>query len=233
MNNYDILRLAKYIAGDRMPGKALSQEMFGLLLDSAQTKHYKRKIGLPEAYQPGIPYPSQSYDINQKITEDMRKFKVMMGDEVAPMLVVNGKAQLPADYYYVSAITFKHIRNTVVKYREVEVVNDKQWNERMSSSLVNPTFKYPIVNFQKDYLRVAPAQIQYLDFIYLRLPVTPVIKFKNDTGIPAYDTERSVELEWDNVNKMDILHIALGDMGINLSKPELLQYSEMHKAQGI
>lgn len=233
MNNYDILKLARYIAGDRMPGKALSQEMFGLLLDGAQTKHYKRKIGLPEAYQPGIPYPPQSYDINQKITEDMRKFKVMMGDEQAPLMVVKGKAQLPSDYYYVSSITFKHIRNTIVKYREVEVVNDKQWNERHSSSLINPTFKYPIANFQSGHLRVSPSEIQYLDFIYLRLPVVPELKFKNENGIPVYDTERSVELEWDNINKMDILHIVLGDLGINLSKPELLQYSELHKAQGI
>lgn len=233
MNNNDILRLVRYISGERAPGKALSQEMFSLLLDGAQTKHFKRKIGLPEAYQPGAPYPPQVYDITQKITEDLRRFKVSMGDEEAPLMVVNGRAELPANYYYCSSLLFKHIRNYTIRYRNVEVVNDQQWNERVSSSIITNPLKYPIVNFQSGYLRVYPSQIQYLDFVYLRMPLSPVVKFKTENGVSVYDTERSVELEWDDINKIDILHIMLGDMGIQMSKPEVLQYSELHKGQGV
>ena len=71
-----------------MPGKALSQEMFGLLLDGAQTKHYKRKIGLPEAYQPGIPYPPQSYDINHRrlLRGHERKVQSNDGGRTSPFL---------------------------------------------------------------------------------------------------------------------------------------------------
>lgn len=233
MNNNDILRLTQFITGERLPGKALSQETFGLLLDAAQKKHYKRKIGLPESYQPGMPLPAESYDITQKLTEDTRKFKVSMGEETAPLILSNGRVTLPADYYYCSTITYKWIRNTTVKYRKVEVVNDQQWSERMSSSITIPTLKYPIANFQADYLRVYPRSIQYLDFIYLRLPKTPVLKYKTENGVKTYDTTNSVELEWDDINKLDILHILLGDMGIPLQKPELINYSELHKAKGI
>lgn len=232
MNNYDLLKLARHIAGERLPGKAVSQEMFGLLLDNAQLKHFKRKVGLPEAYQPGMPLPVEAYDLTQKLTEDLRRFKVHMGEDTAPLVVVNGKAQLPTDYYYCSTIIYKLVRNTNVKIRLVEVVNDLQWAERLSSSIVTPTLKYPIANFQSDYLRVSPAVIRYLDFIYLRFPKEPTLKFKTANGVLAYD-ETSTELEWDDINKIDILHILLGDMGIHLGKPEVVQYSELHKSKGI
>lgn len=233
MNNYDILKLARYIAGARMPGSTLSQEMFGLLLDAAQMKHYKRRIGLPEAYQPGNPTPSVSFDITQKITDDLRRFKVEMGDTEAPLMVVNGRAQIPANYYYGSSFLYKYVRNYTIKYKKVEVLNDKQLDERLASTIIYPTLKNPVVNFQSDYLRVFPRQIQYLDFTYLRRPVTPIIKTITLNGVAAYDEANSVELEWDDINKIDILHIALGDMGIEMKKPEVLQYSELHKSQGI
>lgn len=232
MTNYDILKLARYIAGERLPGKAVSQGMFGLLLDNAQLKHFKRKVGLPETYRPGMPLPEQAYDITQKLTEDLRKFKVHMGDDTTPLIVTNGKAELPRDYYYCSTIVYKHVRNTTVRERLVEVVNDLQWAERLSSSIITPTLKYPIANFQSDYLRVSPRTIRYLDFIYLRLPKEPTLKFKTENGVLTYDSS-SQELEWDDVNKIDIIHILLGDMGINLGKPELVQYSELHKSKGI
>jgi hypothetical protein len=41
----------------------------------------------------------------------------------------------------------------------------------------------------------------------------------------AYDHAASVELEWDDGNKLDIMHLILQDMGINLSRGDVVQFA--------
>jgi hypothetical protein len=71
--------IATTLIADKNPAINLPPEQWDILLHFSQLKHYKRKVGLPEEYQPGQPRPSQVYAITQRIDDDLAPFSVHMG----------------------------------------------------------------------------------------------------------------------------------------------------------
>ncbi len=234
MDLKEILRLLSYIIGLKRPGYRLTVQGYNDLLQMANFKHFKRKVGLPEEYQPGMPLPQQSFDITQKLTDDLRRFKVFLGEDKSPLYIDStGHAPIPDNYYYISTISYKSQKLEVIDLREVDIVTDTQWNERMTSKIVFPTKKYPIANFQKDYIRFYPKNLNMVDMVYLRYPTNPIYMVVEDSEWNEYSSATSKQLEWSNDNIIDIISIMLGDIGINVGKPEVLQYSNQHKKEGI
>jgi len=41
----------------------------------------------------------------------------------------------------------------------------------------------------------------------------------------TYDSVNSVELEWDDASKLDILHMILVDFGLNVERQDVSQYA--------
>jgi hypothetical protein len=52
-------------------------------------------------------------------------------------------------------------------------------------------------------------------------------------GFIEYNPTNSIELEWDELNQIDILYILLSDLGIVTAKADIFQISEKVKIQGI
>ena len=59
----DIRDILVLISGDKGLTFTFVSESFCNLLNEAQLKHFKRKLGLPEQYTPGMPISRQSYEI--------------------------------------------------------------------------------------------------------------------------------------------------------------------------
>ena len=72
-----------------------------------------------------------------------------------------------------------------------------------------------------------------MEFTYYRLPNEPNLAMKYTSGYAEYDAANSTELEWDNVNQLDILHKVMSDLGFSMEKAEVVQYAEQRKAQGV
>ncbi len=178
------------------------------------------------------------------------------------MVDTDGYADLPSDYFYLSYIGFKYVVNNAdcdvtITPKAVDILTDAQWIERLGNSITYPTKKHPIANFLQDQVRFMPKDLGRVEFAYIRYPVTPVY----DYYISAYDeivyleegethtlltdeegsegqttgttvTSKSIELEWSDVNKLQIINLILDDIGINLREGQLEQYAQIEQREG-
>lgn len=234
MTLLEIINTINFIIGDKRPEMALlTPKRFSTMLHMASLKHFKRKLGLPEEYQVGMPLPRQAFDITQKITEDLRPFKEEIDGESWALFFTEGKSFYPGNYYYpVSmAAVINHELGTVVK--RVRFVTDQRWDEMNGNYVDIPNEEYPIATFQKEWIRIAPKTINQAKFVYLRLPDKPVYAVKVSGNASVYDSEKSVQLEWDEINQIDIIAILLADLGLPLMRGDVIQIADKQKTQGI
>ena len=221
-----------FILGELRPlDKNISPEEFDFVVNSAQLKYYKTKLGLPEQYQPGVPLPQQVFSENQLSESALRKFKVLIGyDDTTPLTVdAKGSATLPSDFYYLIEMT--HTDTNRIRF--VELVTDQEFAQRISSKIKQPSRMFPIASMMASSMRVYPKDIQYMNMIYLRLPKDIHFAYKEEDGFITYDSINSVQFEWNEVEQVDILSITLETMGINLKRGELFQYAEKMNKEGI
>jgi len=235
MNLQDIRDIIILISGDKGLKFSYTPKGFGDLLNLAQLKHYKRKLGLPEEYSPGMPLSRQSYELTSRLTEDLRKFKVLLGGNSATPVTLDTDGHLvyPLDYYIVTALTYYYVSGGLTYLRKVDILNDLQYGEAVSRVSTVPDEMFPVCNRQATYIQFNPILAGNLSMTYLRLPVKPVWAVDASEGFYGYDAVNSVQLEWDDINIIDIITIMLGDIGIPTKNMEVYQYAENLKERGI
>jgi len=211
-------------------------EEFCDLIHLAQLRHYKRKLGLPEEYSPGVPLPRQAFEINQRITEDMRRFKVINGYGITePKFVNKGVLAIPKDYFIVTGLSYNYyLKNfNEILPRKIEILSDLEYNDRVTSLVKRPTNMFPVATVSGSKILIYPDKISHVDFTYLRLPKKPVWKVIDNDGFYEYDAVNSVNVEWNDLNIIDIVSIMLSDIGIKTKQQDVLQYAEKLKEKGI
>jgi hypothetical protein len=234
MNLEQIRDLLVLISGENGQQFNYSPEDYCDLLHLAQLKHFKRKLGLPEEYQPGMPAPRQAYEITQKITEDIRHFKVMKGWGVStPLFLTNGVLSYPVDYFYPSSLSYNYPIGEEFLERNIDILSDKEYADITTSVLKKPDAFFPVCNMQATFIRFAPKLTSGINIAYLRLPIKPFWKVIDNDGFYEYDHSNSVNLEWDDINIIDIIVIMLGDLGIPLNSQNIVQYSQNLKEKGV
>jgi len=235
MNLKDIRDIIVLISGDKGLKFSFTPEGFENLLNIAQLKHYKRKLGLPEQYAPGMPVSRQSYEITSVLTEDLKKFKVLIGGNTSTPLTLDADGHLayPSDYYIVTSITYYYVTGGKTYLRKVDILNDLQYGEAISRVSTVPDEMFPVCNRQATYIQFYPILTGNLSMTYLRMPVKPVWALDTTNGYYGYDDANSVQLEWDDINIIDIITIMLGDIGIPIQDGEVLQYAENLKERGV
>jgi len=185
------------------------------------------------------------YEINQSVTDKVKRFKVIMGHgQSVPMIAVNGLATLPTNYLYPSAISYFNDDDKVI---EIEALNDSEFISRLGDELATPTLDYPVCNFQNDMIMLNPKTINRVDFIYIRRPVTAFFDYYisptdgvvympvgtthllvsgeeyRDGTTTGTVTSQSVELDFNEEMHPEYLLEVLKLMGINLRDTELYQ----------
>ncbi len=221
----DINFLVSYALEKKAPGIELPKNKLEQLLQQSQLLQFKRKLGIPEQYDPRNP---QGFEVNKIITSDLEPFKVIMGDKT-PMLKVDsqGYATLPKDFYYPSTLRIRQVKSGVESWRKVDVLSDKEFNDRISSALLHPSLRYPIANFQSGVVRFEPRNIKVAHFVYLRLPVKPVYAIKMTRGFAEYDSTKSTELQWNDINTLDIISILINELlQVQITMQEIQQIKQ-------
>jgi hypothetical protein len=149
---------------------------------------------------------------------------------------------------------------TKVITSKIEVVNDDIWNSKLVSSIDAATEKSPIANFLNTSIRFYPIKNVNVDFSYIRYPINCVFDYYIDTygaGIylpqgatytlktgeeyPANPTatagtiitSQSIEVEFGDLQKIDIISYALFYIGCNLGSETIKQYAEQFKIKGL
>jgi hypothetical protein len=210
MNVNEIRDWVNFELNKHQTGNTLNKDEYNLCLAWANAEYFKVKYGLPEEYRPGAPLPSQAYAVTQKIIDDLRRVLVAKGGKGSPKLRIdiNGWADIPSDYVHYSSIRYEG--------KAVEIISNDVIGDRLQSSITYPNKKYPICALYADYIQFYPKDLGFVDFDYLRMPVTPVwaATIVNDEYV--YDPTKSVQLEWPVDTHTDIANLIVKYASINL-----------------
>ncbi len=226
---YDFL---KYLADKDQSGNITPKE-FNLSIDRAFSEWtMKRYNNLKDNTQ-----NKTGWQKNQKVTDDL-KFLLVRND--VSTIGSDGKLALPTDYLHLSSLVynykFEENGETVVVPSQVDIVNDNEISSFLGSSIYAKRIKakkYVIAAFYKDHIQIYPKNIGVVDFTYLRQPVSPYWAFTVVNGRPVYDAANSVDLEAPDEVVNEIIMMCASYLGINLREPQLIQYAEQMKQQGV
>lgn len=106
-----------------------------------------------------------------------------------------------------------------------EIISPQEVSARLKSYIKPPSATNMVAYIIEGgfkILSVASGDVQVLGY---RLPTTPAFAVTTDpdTLIMTYDSGNSVELEWNDGCKLDILHLILQDMGVSIERQEVTQ----------
>ena len=174
-----------FIANKEQSGTSYSINQLNNLFKAASIDLFKQRYGLPEEYSPGMPLPRMSYEVTQKMKDDLRACK-----EVENLTVDSaGHMMLPLNYIHPTDIAYIKITNQccdnppLVDPRVVDKIDDDKWYRRVSNSIKKPSKAFPICNFLKDRIRLDPIDLGKVEFSYLRTPNTPILAFTLVGGV--------------------------------------------------
>jgi len=226
---YDFL---KYLADKDQSGNITPKE-FNLSIDRAFSEWTMKSYNnLKDNNQ-----TKTGWQKNQKVTDDLkfllvRKEFSSIGDD--------GKLTLPSDYLHLSSLVYNYKieedGGTSVSPGKVDIVNDNEISSFLGSSIYSKRIKskkYVIAAFYKDHIQIYPKNIGVVDFTYLRKPITPYWAFTVVNGRPVYNSADSIDLEAPDEVVNEIVMMCASYLGINLREPQLIQYAEQMKQQGV
>lgn len=254
MTLQEIFDFLNYCSNKEQTGNTFKIPDFNNILKVIDLKFFKNRYGLPEKYQVGQPLTNISYEVTQKITDDLSHLKVIMGDGITPKLSIgsDGYATLPTDYVHPSYLLYTENDESI----QIIICNDAEWANIVSSTLKKPTKENPICNFTGNRIRFRPKNIGYVDFAYLRMPIPAFYDYyfsakletiylppntthtllQGEEGSQGQTsgtvTSLSRELEWKSDMHLDICYFILSLMGINLREGDLIQWSEIKNKNG-
>jgi hypothetical protein len=202
-------------------------------------------LNLPRAYSEWItktyenskPNDTTGYEDNQKTTDDLSFLKV---PEKVVSLDSTGSFSKPDDYLHMNYMSFNkaYLEDgvTQVDVKGIDIVRDNELPKFLGSHIYKKSLSrrnYIMATIGADNIRIYPNDIQRVNFSYLRKPVDPFWAFILERGRPVYDPVNSIDLEAPDEAVNEIVMMTLSYAGINLREPELVNYSEMMKEQGV
>lgn len=222
----DIYIFVQFELNKHSSGNTLNQDEFNACLAWANIEYFKVNMGLPEEYQVGQPQSKIGYEYTQLITDRMSKFKQWKGGQNLPSMPIDadGRANYPVDYVHYSSIRYNN--------RPVVPVRDSEIGDALIDSITAPTEKYPICAFYDNFIQFYPITLSFVDFTYLRMPVTPfwAVNIVNDDYV--YDANRSIQFEWGDECITDLANLVLKYASINLKANVNLQMAQARQDKG-
>lgn len=263
MNLQALLDYILYTANKAQVGGTIAPREYNMLLSACNILLLKKKIGLPEEYQPGAPFSRQQFESGQSNTDSLSPFKVYMGVAGTMPLSIdsNGYAPVPPDYFYHSALSYLYIPtgcDPVPEPRQINIVTDGEWDDLIGNAIKSPTLRYPIANYQAGFIRFAPINLQRAQYIYIRYPNTPVYDYyisadEEEVFLPAGTSHLlavgetgsqgqvtgttvnslTVEPEWNETGKLEIASMILERMGVNMRDMAVIQEANKQIQAGV
>lgn len=241
----DEVRLLINFFMQKETGGYVSPDRMQLAVNRAQYEVFANYIGFPQGYGADGQAPPVAYDRTRRIAETLLPFKVDY-----TITLNNGIGSFPDNYVYLDAFRIRYYQNPddcqdpvskepegVLRYVSVDVVTEKEWADRVNSTIDYPTFEYPIVRFEsKTTIEASPRTIRRMTMIYLRKPA-PFYwgRTLSTSGIYTYDPNDPLnqELEWYEIDQNKIIMGALSFLGISIREQDIIQYAEMKSKTGV
>jgi hypothetical protein len=142
-----------------------------------------------------------------------------------------GHSQYPDDYVNTVSTRSTYYKDNVPKFVDVKFVRNSEIGNVLSSAIINPTKRYPVLTYYDTYIQFYPKDLGYVTFDYLRLPTDPIWAYTTVNNRPVYDPTNSVDFEFLPEDANEIAFMVCSYMGSNMREPALVQYSEVMKQQ--
>ncbi len=234
-NVNDVKEFIDFIANKEQSGTAYSIDQLNNALYASNIDLFNLRYGLPEDYTSGMPIPNQGYEVTQKIKDDLRSCKVVTTLQITS----DGEMILPSDYIHYTAMTYTKVLNgncgesPISRRKQIEVLDDDKWDERLDNSIKFPSLDFPVANFLSDRVRFEPKKINEVELSYLRMPNKPIWGYTFQNGVETYDPSTSINFDWSGTLFTTIARIVLGYLSINLRDDQLHSAIEEYKDKGI
>lgn len=135
----------------------------------------------------------------------------------------------------------------------IDVVTDEEWITRRYDELTKPTAEYPICMIADGNIYVAPKAVNNIFLYYLRQPTDPFFDYYIDANLnivpmavgtshtlgageeyrdgttTGAKTSTTVELEWEDIDQIKILHRLLAKLGVSMDEQLVAQYAISEK----
>ena len=224
-NINDCYELIKLIANKNQQG-FLSPAQFNRAWDSAELQRFTELNNPPAQYQPGRPIALLAYGMTRKVNDDLDRF--VAREEFKPTAQVT---------YWVRPKGMVHAVSLLAEFEEelvdVEEIAHAELGSRLRNSIIAPSLEYPVVTFGAGQMEVYPPVVPRVLITYLRYPVPGQWVGGAANGRLVYNHLKSQQPEWPRDVWNDLCIRALAFLGINLKAPDVQQFAELKKAQGI
>jgi len=216
VNINEFKKFVEYVSNKDQSGRSVSVDQFNEAAHRAQMQVFEKDRAIFVAEQIASDY-----------LKEFLKKKIFNGPFLA------GEFNLPSDFEHTTALRNHHLKKNG-KTTEVEIleVKNADWGEITSSSLYEPTDRFPKYSEFKNIMRVLPADLKTVTLEYFATPVRPIWAFTpGTTGRPVYDPINSVDFEWDQFAMNNVAAYYLALVGVNLKDTELANFTQMYKEE--
>jgi len=209
MTNFDLYKLLNFIINKDIYAQAISPDEFALELQSKNLRHFRKRLGLPETYIPGS--ANEGVGVTRSTDTDLLPF--LVEETTNPM---SGIITLLANWYYIlDFYTATSITSDLIGIEEL--------SDRLNNYITKPTASHIAAYIVPQGLKVYPSTITGVTVLYYREPTTPTFVTVTDPVTLELTYGASVELEWNDGSKLDILYMILQDMGLNVERGDVQQ----------
>ena len=161
-----------------------------------------------------------------------------------------GNANIPADYFRYDSIRVSGA------YEDVEVLFSGEVSHRLQNAIDNPTTLFPVGEFIGSKFYIYPTTITSADIVYYKQPTTPVFDYYidgygdiqympvgtthelvageeySDGSTSGTVTSVSVESEFGDDGKIDLLYLIGKAFGLNLQRGDIFQAMNQMQNEG-
>ena len=205
----------------------------------------KENLGITNDYNFGSPVSRRQKGMNTILDDSTNIFK-----KKSSVSFSSGVGAIPDDYF-----KYDILRQTTTG-KKIDILSSPEVAQRNSSYIDAPSINFPVAEIIGSSINVYPATILTADLVYYRYPVVPVFDYYVDaTGELVYlengetheltsgevdsagntsgtFTSASVELEWGDSEKIDITWLIIKNMGINLSRQDVMGIANNIQKEG-
>lgn len=207
----DINSITSFAIKEAKPDLILTPPVFERLLNKAQVAQFADLIS--------------AFETSKIVSMELSKFKRNMG-EITPPLAIDrhGHATMPDECYLPSHLSYKYVRNgVIVGIYDIILLSDREYQDRIGSNLMKPSFTYPIANIQSNMIRFAPINLKRANFDYIKFPTYPKYSVTHARGFQEWDESTSSVWEFGDISTIQIIQRLLAELSISTSIEQLQQ----------
>lgn len=189
------------------------------------TKYAPEKIDLV-TYNQSLSLFLSYYDHYVKTQKIAAFMKPFVKQENVQM--VSGIGDPPSDLEFIRYVTD-------LDGKRIELIEDNFWANRANRKLggpdVQPIIRYEDLGQPSKQFEVLPHDIPNILVYYFKKPAKPKYAYTTQGTRYVYDDTNSVDIEWSQLLYPEFTMRILNGLGINLRENQVIQYTQMMKAE--